>query len=95
MFSFSTDCADFCSSAKAKRPDLVVIFAYIIVVTTGCMLGPHVMFQGHGSYFKLPFTFRYQAFAINVAGAITYKVALSCTRLLLNRYQRRVAAGGN
>lgn len=89
MFSFSVDCALFCS--PDKRPDLVVTFVYVAVVATGCMLGPYIMFQGHGSYFNLPFTFRYQAFAINVAGAITYKVALSCTRLLLNRYQRRVA----
>ena len=59
------------------------------------MLGPYMMFQGHGMYFNLPFTFRYQAFAINVAGAITYKVALTFTRLLLNRYQRRVAAQGS
>ena len=93
MFSFSKDCAVFCSSDR--RPDLVVTFVYVVVAATGCMLGPYIMFQGHGSYFNLPFTFRYQAFAINVAAALTYKAALSCTRLLLNRYQRRVAAGGN
>ncbi len=90
MFSFSADCALFCKSES--RPDLIVITVYVTIVSIGCMLGPHYMFQGHGSFYDLPFGYRYKAYAINVSSAVTYAVALGCTRLILSRHQRRVAA---
>ena len=92
MFSFSVDCAPFCNSHS--RPDVVMEVIYVALVSIACMLGPYMMFRGLGSYFDLPFTYRYKAYAINVSGAVTYAVALKCTRLLLIRHQRRVVAGG-
>lgn len=93
MFSFLVDCNQFCNSKS--RPGAVVTAVYVVVVTVGCLLGPHAMFQGHGSYFNLPIAYRYKAYVVNVFSAITYVVALRCTRLLLNRSQRRVAVGNS
>lgn len=90
MFSFSVDCALFCKTSS--RPDVVVEALYMVVVTTGCLLGPYLMFRGAGAYFPLPFTYRWQAYAINVASAVTYAVALKATRLFLDRGQRKIAA---
>jgi Mn2+/Fe2+ NRAMP family transporter len=90
MFSFSVDCALFCKSES--RPDVIVEAVYVIIVSIGCLLGPYYMFQGHGSFYDLPFEYRYKAYAVNVSGAVTYAVALKCTRLILSRHQRRVAA---
>ena len=90
MFSFSVDCALFCK--PSSRPDVVVEIVYMVVVTIGCVLGPYLMFRGMGAYFPLPFTYRYQAYAINVASAVTYAVVLKATRLVLDRGQRKIAA---
>lgn len=89
MFSFSIDCAPFCN--PRSRPDVLVEAVYVAVVSLGCMLGPHYMFQGHGSYFDLPFSYRYKAFATNVFGAVMYAVGLQCTRLFLSRRSNRIA----
>ncbi len=90
MFSFSADCALFCKSES--RPDVFVEAAYVTIVSIACLLGPYYMFQGHGSFYDLPFGYRYKAYAINVSSAVTYAVALTCTRLILGRHQRRVAS---
>lgn len=93
MISFLVDCNLFCSSKT--RLGLAVTAAFVVVVATGCLVGPHSMFHGHGSYFNLPFVYRYKAFLVNVVSAVTYVVALRCTRMLLNRHQRRVAVGSS
>lgn len=88
MFSFSIDCALFCN--PRRRPDVLVEAVYVTVVSLGCMLGPAYMFQGHGSYFDLPFSYRYKAYAICVFGALMYAVGLQCTRLFLSRRCNRI-----
>ncbi|KAA6417980.1 MAG: hypothetical protein FRX49_12062 [Trebouxia sp. A1-2] len=49
-------CALFCKSES--RPDVFVEALYVTIVSIGCMLGPYYMFQGHGSFYDLPFGYR-------------------------------------
>lgn len=81
MFSFSVDCTLFCN--PRRRSDVLVLLVYMVVVIVGCMLGPQLMFQGHGSYYDLPYSYRWRALAIDASAAIAFAIGLKCTRTLL------------